>query len=180
MIAVYVFPSAVRDLGPGVGLAGPAGPQSGIQGRRDHGAAARGGGAPPPGGPGQAGLGRPRDPGGPGSPAGTGIAGEPAGDAGNAAGWAPPSDCPQVDVPEPAGPPAGRPGDLRPGAAARRAESRVGVPPGARRTGPPRPSCEPDDGPADSRLLRLPACPARSGYLLAEVPARPGGGPAGV
>jgi hypothetical protein len=33
------------------------------------------------------------------------------------------ADYPQVDVPEPAGPPNGRPGDPRPGAAARRGES---------------------------------------------------------
>ena len=35
----------------------------------------------------------------------------PAGHAGNAAGLAPPSDHPQVDLPEPAGPPGGQPGD---------------------------------------------------------------------
>src|SRR5690349_10305000 len=126
MIAIHVFPSVVLDPGPGVRLAGPAGPQSGIQGCGDHGAAARAGGASPPDSPAQAGLGRPRDPGGPGPPAVTGTAGEPAGYAGNAAGLAPPSDYPQVDVPEPAGPPGGRPGDPRPGAAARKGESHVG------------------------------------------------------
>ena len=67
---------------------------------------------------------------------------------------------PQVDLPEPAGPPGGRPGDPRPSAAARRGESHVGVPPGARRAGPPRPSCERGDGPADPPFLWLPACSA--------------------
>jgi len=47
------------------------------------------GGASPPGSLAQAGLGRPRDPGGPGPPAVTGTAGEPAGYVGNAAGLAP-------------------------------------------------------------------------------------------
>jgi Homeodomain-like domain len=67
MIAAYGFPLAVLDHGPGVRLAGPAGPQSGVQGRGDHGAAPRGDGAPPPGRPAQAGLGRSRGPGGPGT-----------------------------------------------------------------------------------------------------------------
>jgi len=51
------------------------GRSQGVQGCGDHGAAARGGGAPPLGGPAQAGLGRPRDPGRPGSLAATGTAG---------------------------------------------------------------------------------------------------------
>src|SRR5437773_4329881 len=50
-IAVRVCPSAVPDHDPGLRLAGPAGPQPGIQGRGDHGAPSRGHDAPAPGRP---------------------------------------------------------------------------------------------------------------------------------
>src|SRR5256714_2470336 len=63
-IAVRVCPSAVPDHDPGLRLAGPAGPQPGLQGRGDHGAPSRGHDAPAPGRPARAGLGRPRGPGG--------------------------------------------------------------------------------------------------------------------
>jgi hypothetical protein len=59
MIATCVFPSAVPGHDPGLQLAGRAGPKPGVQGRGDHGAPSRRDGAPPSGGPAQAGLGRP-------------------------------------------------------------------------------------------------------------------------
>ena len=55
-----------------------------------------------------------------------------------------------------------------------------GYRPGARRAIPSRPLCERGDCPPDPAGQRLPACSARPGYFLAEVPARPGGGPARV
>jgi hypothetical protein len=174
MIAAYGFPLAVLDHGPGVRLAGPAGPQSGVQGRGDHGAASRGDGATPPGRPAQAGLGRPRGPGGPGPAAARRAAWQPVGHAGNPAGMAPPSDHPQVDLPQPARPPADEPRDPRSGAAAGRGEPGLGIPPGARRAGPPRPPHQCGDRPPDPLYPGPPACSAWCGYLLAEVPARPG------
>jgi hypothetical protein len=51
--------------------------------------------------------------------------------AGHAAGLTPPADHTQVNVPEPAGPPADQRGDPRPGAAAGAGKSRVGIPQGA-------------------------------------------------
>src|SRR5690349_2524598 len=127
MIVVHACPSAVLDHGPGVRLAGPARPQPGIQGRGDNGAAARGDGAPPADGPAQAGLGQPRGPGGTGPAAATLAAGQPAGYAGNPAGLAPPADHPQVDLPEPARPPADEPGDPRAGAAPGGGEPGLGI-----------------------------------------------------
>src|SRR6476660_1719771 len=106
MIAVPASPSAVLDHDPGVRLAGPARPQQGIQGRGDHGAAARGDGAPSADHPAQAGLGRTRGPGGTGPAAAALAAGKSAGYAGNAAGLASSADHPKVDLPEPARPPA--------------------------------------------------------------------------
>jgi hypothetical protein len=50
---------------------------------------------------------------------------------GDAAGLAPPSGDPEMDVPEPAGPPKDEPGDLRPGTATGDGEPAVGIPPGA-------------------------------------------------
>jgi hypothetical protein len=180
MIAVHVCPSAVLDHGPGVRLAGPAGPQPGVQGLRNHGVASRGDGAPPPGGPAQAGLGRPRGPGGPGPAAPGRAAWQPAGHAGNPAGLAPPSDHPQVDSPGTAGPPRDQPGDPRPGAATGGGEPRLGIPPGARRADPSRPPHQPGDRAADPPRNGLPARSPRPGHLLAQLRARPGGGTAGV
>jgi hypothetical protein len=74
----------------------------------------------------QAGLGRSRSPGGPGPAAARRAAWQPAGHAGNPAGLAPPSDHPQVDLPQPARPPADEPGDPRSGAATGRGEPGLG------------------------------------------------------
>jgi hypothetical protein len=63
--------------------------------------------------PGQAGLGRPRHPGGTGPAAADRAARLPAGHAGHVAGVAPSADHAQVDVPEPTRPTADQPGDLR-------------------------------------------------------------------
>ena len=67
-----------------------------------------------------------------------GAARLPPGYAGDAAGLAPPSGHPEMDVPEPAGPPEDEPGDLRPGTAAGGGEPAVGIPPGAWRADPAR------------------------------------------
>ena len=179
-ITVRACPSAVSDPGPGLRLAGPAGPEPGVQGCGDHGAASRGDGASPPGCPAQAGLGRPGGTAGIGPAAARRAAGQPAGYAGDPAGLASPADHPQVDLPEPPWPPGGRPGALRPGAAAGAGESGLGIPPGARRADPPRPSDQRADCPADPPRPRLPAGSARPGHLLADVPACQGRGPAGV
>src|SRR5262249_19592714 len=105
MIAVRVCPSLVLDHGPGLRLAGSAGPRRGVQGRGDHGAASRGHGAAPPGRPSQTGLGRPRGRGGPGPPPARRSARRPGVYPGTPAGLAPPSDHSQVDLPGTAGPP---------------------------------------------------------------------------
>jgi len=49
-----------------------------------------------------------------------------------------------------------------------------GIPPGAWRADPPRPSCQRGDRPQDSPRPAVPARPAQPGYLLAGVPVRPG------
>jgi hypothetical protein len=46
----------------------------------------------------------------------------------------------------------------------------MGIPPGARRADPPGPSGERGDGPAYPSRPRPPACSARPGHLLAQVP----------
>ena len=93
---------------------------------------ARGDGAPSADDPAQAGLGRPRGPGGTGPAAATLAAGESAGYAGNAADLASSADHPKVDLPEPARPPADQPGDPRAGAAPGGGEPCLGIPPSAR------------------------------------------------
>ena len=117
-IAVRVSSPALPGHDPGLRLAGAAGPQPGVQGRRDHGAPPRGHGAPPSGHPARAGLGRPGGPGGTGPAASVRAAHPPAGHAGHAAGLAPPADHAQMDVPEPARSSADQPGHPRPGIAA--------------------------------------------------------------
>src|SRR5215472_8487071 len=87
---------------------------------------------------------------------------------------------PQMDLPEPPGTPAGRPGDPRTGPAAGGGQSRVGIPPGARRAGPARPLRQPSHSPPDPPLKALLPCSARYGHVLAEAPACPGRRPAGV
>src|SRR5215471_15355521 len=106
MIAVRVlFPPAVLDHGPRLRLAGAAEPQPGVEGRGDHGAAPGADGAPPPGSPAPAGLGRPGGIVRAGPAAASRAARQSAGHAGDSAGLAPPSDHPQVDLPGSAGPP---------------------------------------------------------------------------
>src|SRR5215471_5298976 len=181
MIAVRVlFPPAVLDHGPRLRLAGAAEPQPGVEGRGDHGAAPGADGAPPPGSPAPAGLGRPGGIVRAGPAAASRAARQSAGHAGDSAGLAPPSDHPQVDLPGSAGPPGDRTGDPRPGAAAGGGEPRLGIPPGAGRADAPRPSCERGDCAADPPCARLPACSPWPGYLMAEVLADSGGRLAGV
>src|SRR5436190_15733005 len=81
-----------------------------------------------------------------------------------------------MDLSGPAGPPDGQQADPRPGPAAGGGEPGLGIPPGPRRADPPRPPCQPGDRPADPPLLALPARSPRPGYLMAGIPACPGGG----
>ena len=130
--------------------------------------------------PAQAGLGRPCHPGGAGPAAASCAARTPARHAGNAAGLAPPPDHPQMDVPEPARPPADEPGHPRPGPAAGAGEPGVGVPQGPRRAVPARSLHQRGDGAADLARPSVQAGPAERGYLLAGVPAHASGWPAGL
>ena len=179
MIAVCVSSPALSDHGPGLWLAGTAGSQPGVQGRGDHDAPSRGDGAAASGRPARAGLGRPGGPGGARPAAASGAARPPARHAGHVTGLAPPPDHTEVDVPEPAGPPADQPGDPRPGAAAGAREPGLGVPPGARRAVSARSSGQRGDRAAD---LARPAQtgPAETGHLVAGVPAHSGAWAAGL
>src|SRR6516165_7855843 len=105
---------------------------------------------------------------------------QPAGCAGNPAGLAPPPDHPQVDLPGSAGPSDDWPGDRRPGTAAGDGEPRVGLQRGAWRADPSWPPGQSGDCPADPPRPGHQARSPRPGHLLAEVPALPGGGTAGM
>ena len=128
----------------------------------------------------EAGLGRPGGPGGAGPAAASRAARPSARHAGHAAGLAPPPDHTQVDVPEPARPPADQPGDPRPGAAAGAGEPRLGIPQGARRAVPARSPHQRGDRAADPARPAAQSGPAEGGHLLAGVPARAGGRAAGL
>src|SRR5262249_54847916 len=141
-----------------------------VQGRGDPGATPRGDGPPPPGGPAEAGLGRPCDPFSPGPAAATRTAGQPTGHPGNPAGLAPPPAYPQVDLPESAWPPVGRAGGSRPGVADGGGEPRLGIPPGARRADPARLPGQGGRWQPGSPGPGLPGPPAQPGALPAAAP----------
>jgi putative transposase len=81
-----------------------------------------------------------------------------------------------MDLPEPAWAPGDQPGDPRPGAAVRAGEPGVGIPQGARRTGPARPLHQRVDGAADRAGPSPPAHSPPSGHLLAGFLRTPAGG----
>src|SRR5450755_2006160 len=113
MMIIRVSPPALPDLRAAQQLASPAEQVNGIQGPRAARAAARGCRAAPPPSPTTPGLGRPRGPRRVDPPPAPKSADAPAGHPGDRTALAPPPDYPEVDLPEPDGPPAGYRRDRR-------------------------------------------------------------------
>jgi putative transposase len=80
---------------------------------------------------------------------------KPALHAADPADLAPPPAHPQMDLPQPARPPADHPGDPRTGPAASGGQSPTGLPPRTRRTDPARPPHQPGHRPPDPPLPAL-------------------------
>ena len=170
-----VPPSALSDLRSALRLSGPARPLVGVHERGAARAAARGRRAAPHQSAAPPGLGRPRgprraDP----APAGK-AADAPPGHPRHHSSVAPPPGHPEVDLPEPERPAAGRRRNRSAHRAARHREQRLGVPADPRRAAQARsPGWRIHDPPGSQGAEDPPSAEAAHRHDLAAVPADPG------